>query len=746
MFRVFAAAALCCCAWHPIAAQPAPLRTLQAIHALSNADASRHPLVDFEATVTYYRPEYGNLFVQDGGSAIYVVYEAGKPLAIGDRIRIRGLMRPSFRPIVENAKVTLLHHGELPRAAAASYEQLIRFQRDAMRVSVRGVVRGADLVHWGDTQKVILELSMDGGYVKAVIESMEIEKTRGMVDAAVEVTGVAAGTFDGKMDVTGIEIATSSMADVRVLKPAGQSPESLPVTPMSDILGVYRLEDERQRIHVRGVITYSMPGSAVVLQSGPQSIWVATESEVPLHLGHLADATGLPNLNDGFLSLSYGKVTEAEGGAPANPVPATWENLDSGAHVLDLVSVEGRVVTSIRQSMHDEFVLVSDGNLFSAVFQHPEMKEGIGAQPMKAIAAGSRVRVTGICVLAGSDPADVAEPFKILMRSTDDIALIEPPSPLNVRNLLAAVSTLVVLVILVLTRSWLIERRVRRQTAAGARIELQRSRILEDINGTRPLVEIVREITELVSARLEGAPCWCQIIDGAQVGDKPATLGARRPMEAPIPGRSGSPLGTLSVAMEAGSQGGERETEALLMGTELATLAIETRRLYSDLLHRSEFDQLTDLFNRFSLEGQLEKLIERAREDASIFGLIYLDLDDFKQVNDIYGHSAGDSYLYQISQRMKKQLRGGDILARLGGDEFAVLVPNIRSRAEAEEIAQRIERCFDEPIALDGELLRGSASVGLAVYPEDAATGDDLLRHADAAMYVMKHRRAQSPA
>ncbi len=121
--------------------------------------------------------------------------------------------------------------------------------------------------------------------------------------------------------------------------------------------------------------------------------------------------------------------------------------------------------------------------------------------------------------------------------------------------------------------------------------------------------------------------------------------------------------------------------------------------------------------------------------------LIYIDLDDFKQVNDVYGHHVGDLYLQEVSLRMKRQLRSGDMLARLGGDEFAALVPIVRDRGALEEIAQRLERCFDAPFAVEGYVLRGAASVGLALYPEDGTSVDSLLGAADAAMYVSKHTK-----
>ena len=134
-------------------------------------------------------------------------------------------------------------------------------------------------------------------------------------------------------------------------------------------------------------------------------------------------------------------------------------------------------------------------------------------------------------------------------------------------------------------------------------------------------------------------------------------------------------------------------------------------------------------------------LIQSARESAGVFGLLYIDLNEFKQVNDLYGHLAGDLYLQEVATRMKRQLRPCDMLARLGGDEFAVLVSEVHNRTEIEEISARLQSCFHEPFIGDGYVLQGSASFGLSLYPEDADTADSLLRGADAAMYVAKYTR-----
>jgi diguanylate cyclase (GGDEF)-like protein len=182
-------------------------------------------------------------------------------------------------------------------------------------------------------------------------------------------------------------------------------------------------------------------------------------------------------------------------------------------------------------------------------------------------------------------------------------------------------------------------------------------------------------------------------------------------------------------------------SDVLSLASGLATLAIETSQLYSDLVHRSEFDMLTDIQNRFSLERSLDAMIPSARQAVAVFGLIYIDLNDFKKVNDQYGHQAGDIYLQQVADRMKRQLRPVDTLARLGGDEFGVLVPKVRNRAAVEDIALRLECCFDAPFELEGYVIHGTAAIGIALYPADATSRDGLLSAADAAMYAAKHTR-----
>jgi diguanylate cyclase (GGDEF)-like protein len=730
------------------AAQHTPLTTLHAINALTKDEARQGLPVAFDATVTYYNPSDVDLFAQDGGEAIYVETKRNEHLSPGDRVLVRGKTRDSFNTDVLSDVVTVLGHGAPPRPVPADFEELIRAQRDCMWVSVRATVRSADIVNYGSMHSIYLKLLMDGGIVDATVAATDGSSLAGLLDDEVEVNAVVSGKFDSKMQLVGILLEVPRLADVRILRRAPLNPDALPITPINKVLSASYVNDLSRRVRVRGSITYYQPGYAVVLQNGATSLWISTHSSSPLRIGDIAYATGFPEAGEGFLTLSDGEIQDTNIFEPVGPQAASWHQLatwnsgDPDGHQSDLVSFEGKVVAAVREDSQDEFVLISNGKLFTAIYRHPPGSSPLS--PMLRIPVGTRIRVTGICTAVQPNdigPTEQEVPFNILLRSFYDVSIVARPSPLNVRNLILLAGFLLLLVIAASLRAWLLERKVRREHAVVAHIETRRGRILEDINSSRPLAEIIEQITELGSLRLRGALCWCQIIDGAQFGKAPERLTAFRVVGEPIPARSGRTLGTIYAAFDPRSKPRPTESETLARAAALATLAIETRRLYSDLVHRSEFDTLTEIHNRFSLESRLGQLIEQAHQNAGIFGLIYIDLDEFKHVNDAYGHQVGDLYLREVAARMRGLLRPDDMLARLGGDEFAVLLPRIRNRAETDEVAQRIERSIEEPFAAEGYIIQGSASIGIALYPEEGTTRNSLLSAADAAMYVNKHIR-----
>lgn len=155
------------------------------------------------------------------------------------------------------------------------------------------------------------------------------------------------------------------------------------------------------------------------------------------------------------------------------------------------------------------------------------------------------------------------------------------------------------------------------------------------------------------------------------------------------------------------------------------------------IAHLAHYDALTDLPNRVSFHTRLEQELVRARRGEGL-ALLYIDIDEFKLVNDTLGHPAGDELLKTIAQRLRYCVRESDIVARLGGDEFVVVQTNVKQASDVLEFVQRIHAAIREPIDCLGQLVATDASIGIALAPDDASERDQLLKNADLAMYSAK--------
>jgi diguanylate cyclase (GGDEF)-like protein len=215
-------------------------------------------------------------------------------------------------------------------------------------------------------------------------------------------------------------------------------------------------------------------------------------------------------------------------------------------------------------------------------------------------------------------------------------------------------------------------------------------------------------------------------------------------MIAPLPGESGV-LGTMMVANRRGVSGFGAEDRRLLetlaghtgstLGQDrLERRVVELHETKEQLYHQAFHDPLTGLANRLLFADRVAHAL--ARRDGNVV-VMYVDLDDFKPVNDTYGHEAGDLLLCAVGQRLRDSLRPADTPARLGGDEFAVLLTDVAA-GDVPTVADRIMRNFAAPVDLGDATTRISASMGIAMADVGSMTADELLRKADAAMYVAK--------
>jgi diguanylate cyclase (GGDEF)-like protein/hemerythrin-like metal-binding protein/PAS domain S-box-containing protein len=166
----------------------------------------------------------------------------------------------------------------------------------------------------------------------------------------------------------------------------------------------------------------------------------------------------------------------------------------------------------------------------------------------------------------------------------------------------------------------------------------------------------------------------------------------------------------------------------------------EQKKSAEAVFHQANYDVLTDLANRHLFFQQLSQELSRARRAGKRVGLLFMDLNKFKPVNDQFGHEAGDFTLKTVANRWQAYVRSGDTLARMGGDEFALIVGDLALVTEAESIAQKLIDAIANPIKLpDGNQCGIGVSIGIAIYPDNAVEMDSLIAAADAAMYESKH-------
>ena len=164
----------------------------------------------------------------------------------------------------------------------------------------------------------------------------------------------------------------------------------------------------------------------------------------------------------------------------------------------------------------------------------------------------------------------------------------------------------------------------------------------------------------------------------------------------------------------------------------------EMRETEVALQHLATHDALTDLPNRFLMIDRLTQLLSRAKRSGSVFAVLYMDLDHFKDVNDDHGHEVGDLLLRAVAGRLRQSVRQSDTVARMGGDEFVILVETIRQRSDAAVVGAKIQRALAKPFTLQNHRVKITGSIGISFYPENGVDVDTLLRAADYAMYLVK--------
>lgn len=216
----------------------------------------------------------------------------------------------------------------------------------------------------------------------------------------------------------------------------------------------------------------------------------------------------------------------------------------------------------------------------------------------------------------------------------------------------------------------------------------------------------------------------------------------------PVKNADGEVLGTFAIYHRQPAEPSSELLEKIKVYSKLAELAISRSLSAEQIRHLAYFDQLTGLANRTLLEEHLAQAIAGSQRSHKFAGLMFIDLDNFKPVNDLYGHKAGDSVLIEIANRLQQTVRSADTVARFGGDEFIVLLRDIdedevRCRHHMQTLANKIQHSLMRPYPLtQNSMHQCSSSIGLVLF-QGNANSDELLRQADSAMYIAKKQQSK---
>jgi diguanylate cyclase (GGDEF)-like protein/PAS domain S-box-containing protein len=201
-------------------------------------------------------------------------------------------------------------------------------------------------------------------------------------------------------------------------------------------------------------------------------------------------------------------------------------------------------------------------------------------------------------------------------------------------------------------------------------------------------------------------------------------------------------IGVLVLKSFPGTSYSDKDKELLHFVSAQVATAIERRQSNDELVRSALYDELTGLPNRRLFRDRMKSVLARCRRRQGSLAVLYIDIDDFKQVNDSLGHAAGDLLLQKVALRLKRCVREEDTVARFGGDEFVVLLGEVSAQADALAVADKIRSAVRKPIHVDSLVLQARASIGVALYPEHGLEIEQILKHADQAMYLDKPAKA----
>ncbi len=470
------------------------LRTAESVRALKTEQAPKTLRVRLRGVVTFFDEQLYSRFIQDDTAGIYLQASNNTPaLFPGQLVEIEGVTSPGeYAPVVLVDHVQVLGEAPLPPPKPVNYEQLATGIEDSQFVEVTGIVRSVRPLE--KTPYFMIEIVTGGGRLLVYAKSLPVKKVEELPDSTVRVRGVCSTQFNHQRQLFAIRLMVPRPDDFTIEAPADNHPFTAAAHPIGSLLQFAPQKSYGHRVKLVGAVIYFDPGTALFLQENNHGVEIQTEENVPLALGDRVEALGFVGQGDYTPWLQDAVYRKISSGQALAPLPLTTDGALKGDHDCQLIQVTGRLIDRT-QHANEEFLILQESNV---IFQ-ASLKQTDGRDNFIRLANGSRVAVTGVCRIepgkweAGENWR--AKSFSILLRSPDDVVLLQAPSWWTLKKMLwiagvfaaatlAAFGWIAVLRRQVAERTRELEIQIQRRQLAERRreIEQERARVAHDLH------------------------------------------------------------------------------------------------------------------------------------------------------------------------------------------------------------------------------------------------------------------------
>jgi PAS domain S-box-containing protein len=428
------------------------------IRNLTLGEANRGYPVHVRAVVTYYYPPEGDLFIQDASTGIWVNLDGATPaLQSGQLVEVTGITEaPDFAPQIGKPQIRVLGRAPMPAPKRVTFASMASTEEDSQWVEIEGIVHR--VVKQGDA--LMLDVAEEGGRLKLEIANFRGSLPTNLVDVKIRAQGACGTLFNTKNQYNGVLVHSPDISQLRVEEEAPSDPFSVLGSPLGGLLRFTPTGSSGHRVRVQGVVTFQLPGKAVFIKEGNDSLMVGTEQNTLARPGEVVEAVGFPALGE------YSAILEDAVFRPLNTVPkpvpivVTAAEALNGSHDADLVRIQGQFLEMFPNSGSVSLNMRAVDNVFVA-----DLANVSARTVAEKFEPGSLLQLTGIC-LVHADPDHNPQTFRILIPSLNEVEVLKAPPLGTAKNLIKIIAFVCALLLIFMLWTALLRRQVAHKTEA----------------------------------------------------------------------------------------------------------------------------------------------------------------------------------------------------------------------------------------------------------------------------------------